>query len=256
MARGIVFSLSVSSLLLATVLAALPLRADDGTWRHDKPCGQRQAAMAPVATKEFYRLWCAQTGLGRLCAGVKEGAEDTHFSLERAGGARETWKAPFVPPFGGDTNHFRIDRVGDGRLFFAVMRGESVGIAVSDWTVWAIDRERVSRPLEVQNYGTLSFATLPQGSSSACYLLAARWHSGSEPGRGHGMYIAGSWYAVERGSFERVFDRPVVYVRYLSGVERARYDAESHDQPLLWYRHPSVKPVIGPRPVTGREPGK
>ena len=135
------------------------------------------------------------------------------------------------------------------------MRSESVGIAVSDWLVWAIDRERLSKPLEVQNYGTLSYATMAKPVAS-CHLLAARWHSGWEPDRGHGTYIAGSWYAVERGAFERVFDRPVVYVRYLSGVERARYDAESRDQPFLWYRHPAVKTAIGPRPLTGVEPGK
>ena len=244
-----------TSLLLATLLLALPSRADDGKWRQDKPCGQRQAAMVPVKDKACYRAWCAQTELGKLCTCVKEDTDDTHFELERAAGSRQAWKAPFVPPLGGDGHHFRIDRVGDGRLFFGVMTGESVGIAVSNWTVWTIDRERLSKPLKVQNYGTLSFATMAQ-AGGACYLLAARWHSGWEPGRGHGTYIAGSWYAVERGEFERIFDRPVVYVRYLSGVEHARYDAESRDQPLLWYRHPAVKTAIGPRPVTGKEPRK
>ena len=243
------------SLLLATLIPAAPARAENEGWRHDKPCGGRHSAMAPVPAKGLHRHWCSQTELGKLCAGIREDTEDTHFSLERTAGTRETWKAPFVPPFGGDTNHFRIDRVGNGRLFFAVMMQESVGIAVSSWAVWAIDRERLSKPLEVQNYGTLSFATMGRGGAS-CDLLAARWHSGWEPGRGHGMYIAGSWYVVERGAFERVFDRPVVYVRYLSGVERARYDAESRDQPLLWYRHPGVKRAIGPPPLTGREPGK
>lgn len=43
---------------------------------------------------------------------------------------------------------------------------------------------------------------------------------------------------------------------YLSGVERGRYDAESRDQPLLWYRHPAVKTAIGPHPLTGNEPWK
>jgi len=209
--------------------------------------------MAPVDNKECHRAWCATTELGKLCACVKEASDDTHFVLERATGARQAWKAPFIPTMGGDASHFRIDRVGDGRLFFGVMRGESVGIAVSTWTVWAIDRDQVSKPLEVQNYGTLSFATMARAGAS-CDLLAARWHSGWEPGRGHGMDIAGSWYAVERGAFERVFDRPVIYVRYLSGVERGRYDAESRDQPLLWYRHPGVRTAIGPRPITGKEP--
>ena len=100
--------------LLAALLAALPSRADDGTWRHDKPCGQRQASMALVASKECHRGWCATTELGKLCACVKADSDDTHFSLERVAGARQAWKASFVPPMGGDADHFRIDRFGDG----------------------------------------------------------------------------------------------------------------------------------------------
>jgi len=255
MARGASFTFCTSALLLAALLFALPSRAEDGKWRNDKPCGLRQSAMAPVKDKECHRAWCSTTELGKLCACVKSDAEDTHFVLERANGARRTWKAPFIPPMGGDVTHFRIDRVGDGRLFFAVMSQESAGIAISTWTVWTIDRERLSKPLEVQNYGILSFPTMARAGAS-CDLLAARWHSGWEPGRGHGTYIAGGWYAVENSAFARIVDRPVVYIRYLFGVERARYDAESRDRPLLWYRHPGVRTATGPRPLTGMEPWK
>jgi hypothetical protein len=76
----------------------------------------------------------------------------------------------------------------------------------------------VSKPLDVQNYGTFSFATKPAAGAS-CLLLAARWHSGWEPSRGHGMYIAGSWYAVENGAFARVEDRPAIYRRYVSALK-------------------------------------
>ena len=133
--------------------------------------------MARPDSKECHRAWCYTSGLGKLCACVKSDPEDTHFTRERVTGTREAWKAPFVPPMGGDVNHFRINRVGDGRLFLGVMSQESVGIAVSTWTVWAIDRDQVSKPLEVQNYGTLSFATMARAGAS-CDLLAARWHSG------------------------------------------------------------------------------
>ena len=66
------------------------------------------------------------------------------------------------------------------------------------------------------------------------------------------MYVAGSWYAIENGKFERVEERPAIYRRYLSGVERARYDAEERNQPLIWFR--AATPAIGPRPVTGKQP--
>ena len=207
--------------------------------------------MVPAADKTCYRAWCSNTSLGKLCACVEENGDKTHFALEPKGGRRREWNASFIPPMGGDASHFRIDRIGDRNLLFAVMRSESVGIAVSDWSVWAIDGERVSKPLEVQNYGTFSFATKPAAGAS-CLLLAARWHSGWEPRRGHGMYIAGSWYAVENGAFARVEDRPAIYRRYLSGLESARYDAEERNRPLPWFR--SASPAVGPRPVTGREP--
>jgi hypothetical protein len=190
-----------------------------------------------------HRTFCSDTPLGKLCACVKD--EQTEFKLEQ-----KAWKTPLVPPMGGDANHFRVDRVGDVSFLFAMMASESVGIAISSWLVWAIDRQKISKPLEVQNYGTISFPTT--GRASACNLLAARWHSGWEPRRGHGTYIAGSWYAIENGEFARVQERPAIYRRYLLGVERARYEAEERNRPLLWYRDASA--VIGPRPITGKEP--
>ena len=205
--------------------------------------------MQAAATQGCYRAWCSDTALGKLCACVRESTDDIHFALERPARGKEEWKAPFVPPVGGDATHFRIERVANQNLLFAVMRSESVGIAVSDWIVWAIDGEKVSQPLEVQNYGTLSFATSTQ-TAGACHLLAARWHPGWEPRRGHGTYIAGSWYALENRAFARVEDRPAIYRRYSSGVERARYDAEESGRPLLWFR--AATPVVGPRPVTGK----
>jgi hypothetical protein len=119
--------------------------------------------------------------------------------------------------------------------------------------VWAIDGAGPSQPLEVENYGTLSFPTVARGGTS-CRLLAARWHSGSEPGRGPGTYMAGSWYAVENGAFVRVRNRPVVYRRYLFGVERARYEAENRDRPLLWYRGATA--VTGTSPLAGSLTGR
>jgi hypothetical protein len=253
MARGGIFFFPTSLLLTAALLFALPARAEKEAWRHDRPCGERPSAMAPVEIKGCYRAWCTTTELGKLCACVREDPEDTHFTLERANGTRQAWKAPFVPPMGGDAEHFRVDRVGEGRLFFAVMSRQSAGIAVSAWSVWAIDGARLSQPLEVENYGTLSFPTTARGGTS-CRLLAARWHSGSEPGRGPGTYIAGRWHAVENGAFVLVRNRPTVYRRYLFGVERARYEAESRNRPLLWYRGATA--VTGTSPLTGSLTGR
>lgn len=238
------FAASVAALLVA-------FSANAQSWRSDKPCGERQPPMTAADVKGCHRAWCSETVLGRLCACVKDDPDQTQFALEGSATARLAWSTPSIPQMGGDANHFRIDRIGDGQLLVAMMRSESVGIAVSTWIVWAIQRGKASRPLEVQNYGTFSFPTAaPAGS--ACHLLAARWHPGWEPRRGHGMYIAGSWYAIENGEFMRVENRPAIQQRYLSGVERARYDAEERNQPLLWYR--SASAAIGPRPVTGKEP--
>jgi hypothetical protein len=230
--------------LIAATLVAFSAHAQTAKWRDDKPCGDRQPAFANADGMGCHRAFCSDTQLGKLCACVRD--EQTEFKLEQT-----AWNVPSVPAMGGDANHFRVDRVGDSRLFLAMMASESVGIAVSTWIVWAIDRAKVSKPLEVQNYGTFSFPT-KASAGNACHLLAARWHTGWEPRRGHGTYIAGSWYAIENGEFTRVEDRPAIYRRYLSGVERGRYEAEERNQPLLWYR--SASAAIGPRPVTGRTP--
>ena len=249
--KRLTLAVPAASLLIATILLALPASAQTERWRRDRPCGERQPSIVSVDVKGCHRAWCSETGLGKLCACVKDEGERTQIVLERTNGTRETWEAPFIPPMGGDAGHFRIDRVGDGRLFFAVMSSESVGIAVSTWTVWAIDRDRTSKPLEVQNYGTVSFPTMAR-SGTPCHLLAARWQSGWEPRRGHGTYIAGSWYTVEDGAFARVEDRPTIYRRYLFNVERARYDAEERGHPLIWYRDASA--AVEPRPLTGKAP--
>lgn len=233
------------------MLVAASANAQNESWRRDQPCGERQPEFTSADLTGCARAWCSATLHGKLCACVRENSDDIQFVLERGARGNETWKASFVPPLGGDAKHFRVDRVGDRNLLFAVMRSESVGIAVSDWRVWAIDSEKISGPLEVQNYGTLSFPTMPR-AGNACRLLAARWHPGWEPKRGHGMYIAGSWYAIENGEFSRVEARPVIYRRYLFGLERARHDAEERHQPLIWFH--SAEAAIGPRPATGRSP--
>ena len=191
--------------------------------------------MAAADQQGCYRAWCADTRLGKLCACVTETSDDTTFTL----GGR-AWKAPGVPPMGGEANHFRIDDAGDQRLFVAMLASESVGIAISDWLVWALDKERMSAPLRVQNYGTLSFAT-KEKPAGACRLLATQWQSGVEARR-PGTYLAGRWYAVEGGEFTAMRDRPAIYQRYLSRVERARYDAEERERPYLWFRHATTRP--------------
>ena len=233
--KGLTLAVPAASLLIATMFLALPVNAQTERWRRDKPCGERESSMTSVNITGCHRAWCAETAVGKLCACVKEASEDTRFVLERTTGNQQTWSVPLIPPMGGDESHFRIDRVGDHRLLLAMMASESVGIAISTWNVWAIDREQVSKPLEVQNYGTVSFPTMAR-AGTPCYLLAARWYSGWEPRRGHGTYIAGSWYAVENGEFTRLEGRPTIHLRYLFGVERARYEAEERGKPFLWYR--------------------
>jgi hypothetical protein len=216
------------SWLIATPVVSL---AED-SWRQDRACSTPHTSMVSQQQPGCYRAWCADTRLGKLCACVRESPEQTDFSL----GTR-TWKAQRLPPMRGDASHFRWDDdAGSGRLFVAMLTSESVGIAISDWLVWAIDAERISQPLRVQNYGTLSFATKGRGPG-ACDLLAAHWQSGSDSRRGPGTYITGKWYVVKGGEFVPMQERPTIYQRYLSRVERARYDAEDRERPFLWFRH-------------------
>jgi hypothetical protein len=186
--------------------------------------------MLAVEQHGCHRAWCSDTRIGRLCACVTETSDDTSFTL-----AGRAWTAPALPPLGGDASHFRIDDVGEQRIFLAMLARESVGIAISDWLVWRIDAAQVSKPLRVHNYGTLSFPTKRSGAGE-CRLLAAQWQYGEGPRRRVGTYLSGAWYALERGEFARMPDRPTIYQRYLFRIERARFDAESEQRPLLWFR--------------------
>jgi hypothetical protein len=115
------------------MLVAVSAHAQNEKWRRDAPCGERQAAMQPASTQGCYRAWCSRYG-ARKALRVRKGKHRGHaIILERATRGKETWTARFIPPLGGDVTHFRIDRIGDRNLLFAVMRSESVGIAVSDW---------------------------------------------------------------------------------------------------------------------------
>jgi hypothetical protein len=169
------------TLSVATLLVAFSAHAQNEKWRRDKPCGERHGTMQPTAAQGCYRAWCSDTALGKLCACVRESTDDIH-SFSSALPARRNGKLLSFRRWEGDAAHFRIDRVGDQSLLLAVMRSESVGIAVSDWSVWAIDREKYRSRSKSRTTARSLFPRQP--GRAACYLLAARWHPGGSRAAG------------------------------------------------------------------------
>lgn len=244
--------------MLLTLSGNTARAGESDAWQKDKPCGQKlpafqSAAALPGCLKDAY---CAQApGEIRVCACMKsDESGETLLTLEQKGVTKKQWSIEIMlMSFGAESlrlDEADLDGNGTNELLLGVMGSQSNGMGVQYWTVWSIAGEQVSEPLQIEDYGTMGFATQSQ-QGGACQLLVSRWIDGSEPGRGAGLYIVGRWYRFTAGSFFADSDRPVVYRRYLSSLERLRLEyLESQPQkPLLWYTGKETVPVVGPYPI-------
>ena len=154
-----------------------------------------------------------------------------------------------------DADSFRLigaDFLGlrTNQLLIAVLNTQSNGMGVEYWSLWFVTRDQISRPLEVNDFGVMSFLTAsPAGK---CEIFAARWRDGWEPKRGSGLYIAGHWRQISlHGDISIDWDRPVLYRRYLFDLERQRNGAmsESGRRAVPWHTSPLARRVIGPYPT-------
>lgn len=249
-------------LLVFTMLwilsAGSAVAGGSGEWRKDKLCGRKLADFQAVAALQgcTQDAYCAQASAEtRICACVKsEETGESQLTLEYKGEIKKQWTIEIMPSMLGPES-LRLDGAdldGDGKdeLLLGAMLSQSNGIGIQYWTVWAITGEQVSEPLEIQDYGTMGFATHPK-AGGGCRLLVSRWINGWEPKRGEGLYIAGRWYEFANGEFFPSSERPAVYRRYLFNLEQLRLEyLESQPQkPLLWYTGKEAVPVVGPYPI-------
>lgn len=147
-----------------------------------------------------------------------------------------TWKVVEWDPFGSWA--FTIeskDLDGSGRkdLIVNVNTAVSNGLAVSTNDLYVItsDQELVG-PFEVEDYGLLSGLYRVPGREG-CVLLDSQWTSGTDPVRGPGTYVDGTWYIFRDNKF-------VEFKKLLSVKRRYLYRfgneiGKAGDAPMLWF---------------------
>jgi hypothetical protein len=241
----------VISATLVTVIASFALASSSENWRKDRLCGRRIPDLQAVSLEGCLKAYCATINDLRICVCKKtKDTDEIQLTLEYKGAIKKQWAAK-VMPFMFGLEVFRLDAAdldGDSNeeFLFAAMETQSNGMGIEYWTIWAIDEGHVSKPIEIQDYGTMGYLTSPE-EGRGCQLLVARWQDGWEPERGAGLYIVGRWYVFRNGEFSPRFDRPAIYRRYLISLERLRGESLSK-KPILWYKSSKAHQVIGPHP--------
>ena len=248
--------------VLAAIAPSSTLAGRFDEWRRDAECGRRLPNLLHPTTRQGCdAAYCTEVPPDpRICACLSE-KEPTGIQIlfeYPSGVIKKPWITNEVSYVYFVTESFRLDAVdlnGDGKdeLLFGAMSSQSNGIGIEYWTVWAIDEGQASDPIEVQDYGTMSFATRPH-SSRSCQLLVSRWINGWESSQGPGKYIVGRWYQFSKGEgrsggFFPRFDRPAVYQRYRFSLQQLRSEANESGKPLLWYASKKTLPVVGPYPL-------
>jgi len=224
-------------------------------WRNEKECGKRLPIPIKAEIAGCQKAYCIKLSeSSRICSCLPSIEDDEgNILIERSGKIVERWKARLYPS--ADEYSFRVDSAkltdnGEEDLLVGAMETQSNGMGVQYWTVWAVTKTGISKPLDIQDYGIVGFLTRPRGEK-VCNLLATRWMEGSEPERGDGLYLVGRWFKLIDGNLTPHFNRPVIYRRYLLSFQQQRNNDMSADQPkpLLWFHNKKTKAVIGPYPA-------
>ena len=237
------------------VIQTQPLLAGDisKNWNQDTVCGQRLPPFEELTERREAQTFCSQVHLDtRICARYDSAQSDNaQITLEYQGEVKKQWSTEIMPSlFEAKSFHLtQLDFDGDGKdeLLFGVKSIESNGMGIQQWLVWAIHEGNLSEPLHMEDFGLMSFTTQSPGNKG-CQLFVSQWSSGWDPKRGGGFYIVGRWFNLYEGKFIWDSQRPAVYRRYLSSLERQRNEHEDLAKPLLWFTSKQVSPVIGPYP--------
>jgi hypothetical protein len=202
--------------------------------------------------------WCSPLPDGReICACQDPNEAETRFFLRSGGAIVKRWSQQNQIMGGASPSTMRIESIGvdagmTERVLIAVEVQCSMGMAVDTWAVWLLDGMDLRGPIDVSEFGTLSFQVCsPEGKRS--YLLGGDWQWDSEPGRGEGLYFKARWYDLDgpsAGWLEPSAERPLVERRYLFGFEKQRNAAKNRGQSVLWYRTADTRPLA--TQTTGR----
>lgn len=244
------------TILFVVLTATLALAADSEQWRKDKLCGRRLPQLTETKLEDCVQAFCTELpNKARLCACQKsDETGETQISLEPKDGAKKQWNVEVLPPISFGVDSFRLDSAdlnGDGKdeIIFGVMEAQGQGIGVQHWTLWIIDGDKLSKPLQVSDYGVMSYLTCNPKHKGA-HLLASKWIWGREPERGAGLYIAAQWYELGCGGLSTVSNRPGIYHRYLNSLaeERGKHMGGEKLKPVPWHSKPGTHEMVGPYP--------
>lgn len=244
------------TILFVILTAALTLAADSDQWRKDKLCGLQLPQLTETKLEGCIQAFCTELpNKARLCACQKsDETGETQISLEPQVGPKKQWNVDVLPPISFGVNSFRLDSAdlnGDGKdeLIFGILEAQGQGMGVQYWTLWVIDGDKLSKPLQVSDYGTMSYLTC-NSKHKGVHLLASKWIWGREPERGDGLYIAAQWYELGCGGLSTVSNRPGIYHRYLNSLaeERGKHMGGEKLKPVPWHSKAGTHEVVGPYP--------
>ena len=237
------FKTVFSVLALALVSTTLCAQAHAMPWKDDGLCGStlpkfESAEVQACQTEAYCSSIDPQT---RVCA-CSDQSEKVQLTVEYRGKLVKTWATDVTPvSFGPDAlriDEFGLNQKGEKQALFAVMQGQSNGMAIQSWSIWSIANGQVSDPVPAEDYGLISFATRPKGSQR-CQLLVSNWR----PGPRGGLFAVGRWHDVHEGQFAPGKERPAMTRRYLYRFEKQRDEHRRTELPLRWYAHPDAHPV-------------
>lgn len=248
-------NVAVLVLVLAASLASSALAAGGGG-SGPVPCGKDLPPMSPASLPNCDKALCAPASplQGRVCACLPADSDGEVTLLVNPGSspAREVKTA--MASFMFEPASFRLvaaDFLGtrSDQVLVAALNSQSNGMGVELWSLWIVSKDRITRPLEASDFGTMSFLTT--ATSGKCEIFVARWRNGWEPGRGAGLYITGHWReATAHGDLINDANRPTWYRRYLPDLERQRNAAMAGPRKTLpWFDSPDARRVVGPFPV-------
>jgi hypothetical protein len=245
-------------LILTLTLAADSLYAGvPAALKNENVCGKEVAKFETATVSECVRSLCvnALQIKARICACLKnEDTGEVKLSILRGDETVVASSSTQVMPPTFEPHSLRLEvgnYAGDGsaQLLLAVKNSYGNGMEVEGWSVMRVNAHGFAPPLDVSDYGVMSFTTAAR-SGGRCRMLSSSWTAGSDPKRGEGLYIVGSWYDLGVEGFSPTDKRPILSHRYLYSLEneraKSKYAAEA--KPVYWYKSPNASVVVGADP--------
>ena len=163
--------------------------------------------------------------------------------LARDGQSINAWESNYSVSTGIQVFSVLVgDLDGDGvsELIVADNSANSNGISVAYWSLWILDgRDWRAEPLRftAEDFGPdESFRARRDGPG--CDILATEWTNGTDPKRGEGTYLVGSWFRYAAGHLLPVTTRPVLRRRLLNSFVR---ELDVPGSPFRWLTDPRAE---------------